>query len=145
MIPCDCFLTSSGQWPVLRYHVIMSSLQGKFQAFYQYAKTFNSDDFDYEALKTSDYVFMRWKVSLPTAVLVTEIWDTGNGILKQLVSPCCFKRNQQIDYLCSFSAFLLHLHFTPPASRWQSQHCQSLSDHESSHSFCCHDISCKLI
>lgn len=36
--------------------------QGKFQAFYQYAKSFNSDDFDYEELKNSDYVFMRWKV-----------------------------------------------------------------------------------
>ncbi|XP_065119187.1 glucose-induced degradation protein 4 homolog [Paramisgurnus dabryanus] len=34
---------------------------GKFQAFYQYAKSFNSDDFDYEELKNSDYVFMRWK------------------------------------------------------------------------------------
>uniref|UniRef100_A0A6I8P9H5 GID complex subunit 4 homolog n=1 Tax=Ornithorhynchus anatinus TaxID=9258 RepID=A0A6I8P9H5_ORNAN len=34
---------------------------GKFQAFYQYAKTFNSDDFDYEELKNGDYVFMRWK------------------------------------------------------------------------------------
>ncbi|XP_067089476.1 uncharacterized protein [Osmerus mordax] len=34
---------------------------GKFQAFYQYAKSFNSDDFDYEGLKNSDFVFMRWK------------------------------------------------------------------------------------
>ncbi|XP_062841123.1 SH3 and PX domain-containing protein 2A [Trichomycterus rosablanca] len=34
---------------------------GKFQAFYQYAKSFNSDDFDYEELKNSDFVFMRWK------------------------------------------------------------------------------------
>uniref|UniRef100_A0A3B3XTD2 GID complex subunit 4 homolog n=1 Tax=Poecilia mexicana TaxID=48701 RepID=A0A3B3XTD2_9TELE len=34
---------------------------GKFQAFYQYAKTFNSDEFDYEDLKSSDYIFMRWK------------------------------------------------------------------------------------
>uniref|UniRef100_A0A7M4G1K7 GID complex subunit 4 homolog n=1 Tax=Crocodylus porosus TaxID=8502 RepID=A0A7M4G1K7_CROPO len=34
---------------------------GKFQAFYQYAKTFNSDDFVYEDLKNGDYVFMRWK------------------------------------------------------------------------------------
>ncbi|XP_078136102.1 uncharacterized protein LOC144536716 [Sander vitreus] len=34
---------------------------GKFQAFYQYAKTFNSDDFDYEDLKNSDFIFMRWK------------------------------------------------------------------------------------
>lgn len=37
-------------------------VQGKFQAFYEYAKTFNSDDFDYEELKNSDYIFMRWKV-----------------------------------------------------------------------------------
>uniref|UniRef100_A0AC11CXL6 GID complex subunit 4 homolog n=2 Tax=Bovidae TaxID=9895 RepID=A0AC11CXL6_SHEEP len=34
---------------------------GKFLAFYQYAKSFNSDDFDYEELKSGDYVFMRWK------------------------------------------------------------------------------------
>ncbi|XP_059406990.1 uncharacterized protein LOC132141472 [Carassius carassius] len=34
---------------------------GKFQAFYQYAKSFNSDDFNYEELQNSDYVFMRWK------------------------------------------------------------------------------------
>uniref|UniRef100_A0A3Q2PM41 GID complex subunit 4 homolog n=1 Tax=Fundulus heteroclitus TaxID=8078 RepID=A0A3Q2PM41_FUNHE len=37
---------------------------GKFQAFYQYAKTFNSDEFDYDELKNSDYIFMRWKVSV---------------------------------------------------------------------------------
>ncbi|KAM9779762.1 glucose-induced degradation protein 4 homolog [Neosynchiropus ocellatus] len=34
---------------------------GKFQSFYKYAKSFNSDDFDYEALSHSDYIFMRWK------------------------------------------------------------------------------------
>jgi len=34
---------------------------GKFLAFYQYAKTFNTDKFDYEQLKKIDYVFMRWK------------------------------------------------------------------------------------
>ncbi|XP_063790924.1 glucose-induced degradation protein 4 homolog [Pseudophryne corroboree] len=34
---------------------------GKFQAFYQYAKTFNSDDFVFDELKVGDYVFMRWK------------------------------------------------------------------------------------
>merc|ERR1719328_513902 len=33
----------------------------KFLAFYQYAKTFNSDTFDYEELNRTDYVFMRWK------------------------------------------------------------------------------------
>ncbi|XP_043567555.1 glucose-induced degradation protein 4 homolog isoform X2 [Chiloscyllium plagiosum] len=37
---------------------------GKFLAFYQYAKTFNSDEFDYEELKSSDFVFMRWKSRL---------------------------------------------------------------------------------
>ncbi|XP_048408615.1 glucose-induced degradation protein 4 homolog isoform X2 [Stegostoma tigrinum] len=37
---------------------------GKFLAFYQYAKTFNSDEFDYEELKNSDFVFMRWKSRL---------------------------------------------------------------------------------
>ena len=35
--------------------------QSKFLAFYQYAKTFNSDTFDYDELNRTDYVFMRWK------------------------------------------------------------------------------------
>lgn len=34
---------------------------GKFSAFTQFLKTFNSDDFSYEKLESSDYVFMRWK------------------------------------------------------------------------------------
>ncbi|XP_059085594.1 glucose-induced degradation protein 4 homolog [Tigriopus californicus] len=34
---------------------------GKFDAFYPYAKNFNSDHFDYEALAKTDFVFMRWK------------------------------------------------------------------------------------
>ncbi|GFQ67157.1 glucose-induced degradation protein 4 homolog [Trichonephila clavipes] len=33
----------------------------KFHSFYQYAKCFNSDNFDYDELKNTDYVFMRWK------------------------------------------------------------------------------------
>ena len=37
--------------------------QGQFLPFYQYAKTFNQDTFNYDALKNTDYVFMRWKVS----------------------------------------------------------------------------------
>lgn len=40
----------------------MTSHQGKFQPFYKYAKNFNSDEFDYDALDNSDYIFMRWKV-----------------------------------------------------------------------------------
>lgn len=39
------------------------SLQCKFKPFYKYAKSFNSDDFDYDALESSNYIFMRWKVS----------------------------------------------------------------------------------
>lgn len=46
---------------ILMYSMI--SHQGKFQPFYKYAKNFNSDDFDYDALDNSDYIFMRWKVS----------------------------------------------------------------------------------
>ena len=48
----------------LTVFVLIWKIQGKFQAFYQYAKTFNSDEFDYEELKNSDYIFMRWKVSV---------------------------------------------------------------------------------
>jgi hypothetical protein len=33
----------------------------KFSAFHHFAKTFNSDTFDCDALKKTDYVFMRWK------------------------------------------------------------------------------------
>ena len=36
--------------------------QSKFLSFYQlYRSTFNSDTFDYDALDSTDYVFMRWK------------------------------------------------------------------------------------
>jgi len=34
---------------------------GKFLSFCQYSKHFNSDSFNYEELKKTDYVFMRWK------------------------------------------------------------------------------------
>lgn len=34
---------------------------GRFSAFEEYQKTFNSDDFSYDALEKSDFVFMRWK------------------------------------------------------------------------------------
>lgn len=33
----------------------------KFDAFEDYQKTFNSDDFDFDALAASDNIFMRWK------------------------------------------------------------------------------------
>lgn len=34
---------------------------GKFPAFKEYTNRFNSDDFDHDVLKNSNYVFMRWK------------------------------------------------------------------------------------
>lgn len=34
---------------------------GKFVAFYQFAKKFNTDSFNYEQLNDLDFVFMRWK------------------------------------------------------------------------------------
>ena len=42
-------------------NVISTHFQSKFDSFYQYAKTFNSDSFDYDVMPESDYVFMRWK------------------------------------------------------------------------------------
>lgn len=54
---------------ILLFFSFLFLFQGKFQAFYQYAKTFNSDDFDYEDLKNGDYVFMRWKVN-PACLLL---------------------------------------------------------------------------
>ena len=43
------------KWP------LFSPFQSKFLSFYQYAKNFNSDNFDYDSLENSDYVYMRWK------------------------------------------------------------------------------------
>ncbi|XP_028395536.1 glucose-induced degradation protein 4 homolog [Dendronephthya gigantea] len=34
---------------------------GKFPPFYQFAKHFNSDNFDYTQLNNLDFAFMRWK------------------------------------------------------------------------------------
>lgn len=56
-------------WNVERVHDVIAiclchfiSLQSKFSAFKnKYEKTFNSDNFDYDSLAKSDYVFMRWK------------------------------------------------------------------------------------
>lgn len=46
-------------YPSLTFH---SSFQSKFSAFKnKYWDTFNSDNFDYDSLAKSDYVFMRWK------------------------------------------------------------------------------------
>lgn len=56
--------------------------QGKFQAFYQYAKSFNSDDFDYEELKNSDFVFMRWKVRYFWIVVGLVLWVYTNKTSK---------------------------------------------------------------
>lgn len=34
---------------------------GKFMSFYNFSKTFNADNFDFDELDKTDYVFMRWK------------------------------------------------------------------------------------
>lgn len=36
---------------------------GKFAPFRPFMKTFNSDDFSYDQIDGTDFVFMRWKVS----------------------------------------------------------------------------------
>ena len=48
--------------------------QSKFLAFYQYAKTFNSDTFDYEELNRTDYVFMRWKEHFLVPDHTIKVW-----------------------------------------------------------------------
>jgi len=45
--------------------------QSKFGSFNQFSKTFNTDEFCYDDLKNTDFVFMRWKVLL--VVLLMEI------------------------------------------------------------------------
>lgn len=44
-----------------KYYFNFFFFQSKFLAFYQYAKCFNSDSFNYDELSRTDYVFMRWK------------------------------------------------------------------------------------
>lgn len=47
---------------VLYLFVFRFVSQSKFAAFQnEYEKTFNTDNFDYDSLANSDYVFMRWK------------------------------------------------------------------------------------
>ena len=43
--------------------IVSFFIQGKFSPFYQFAKHFNNDCFDYTQLNHLDYAFMRWKVS----------------------------------------------------------------------------------
>ena len=56
-----CFNWTPVKSAVISNENNLSFWQSKFGSFYQYAKSFNSDSFDYEGLKTTDYVFMRWK------------------------------------------------------------------------------------
>lgn len=60
-----CFLLWHHKGMACFPHFSFTSLQSKFKPFCKYAKSFNSDDFDYEELDRSDYIFMRWKVSQP--------------------------------------------------------------------------------
>ena len=53
-------------------NIILVYFQGKFVSFYNFAKNFNADNFDYEGLKATDYVYMRWKVCF---VLGTSMYN----------------------------------------------------------------------
>ena len=46
---------------VIIHLYLFSTFQSKFLSFYQFVKIFNSDNFDYDSLQSSDYVYMRWK------------------------------------------------------------------------------------
>ena len=58
--------------------------QSKFLAFYQYAKTFNSDTFDYEELNRTDYVFMRWKEHFLVPDHTIKVW-----VVSEKIFPRC--------------------------------------------------------
>ena len=55
-------------------------IQGKFLAFCQYSKNFNSDSFNYEELKKTDYVFMRWKEHFLVPDHTIKVMDTDTNV-----------------------------------------------------------------
>ena len=48
-------------------------LQNKFPSFNRFAKTFNTDDFDYDQLDHTDFVFMRWKVCIYELIIYSHL------------------------------------------------------------------------
>ena len=84
----------------------MAVLQGKFLSFnYQFAKHFNTDDFNYSELKDTDFVFMRWKVSMflffSSGFLI--IWGRRNGY------PSIYSSTMS-SFNLALCAYLLHIH-----------------------------------
>lgn len=68
-------------------------LQSKFSAFKnKYEKTFNSDNFDYDSLAKSDYVFMRWKEHF----LVSTKFIIDNQPILLFLSPTTFRYKIQM-------------------------------------------------
>lgn len=92
--------------------------QSKFKAFCKYARNFNSDDFDYDALENSDYIFMRWKVGTLSFIFSCEInlcmfsaW--GQTLTSALVvhsgAVSSSRPHDQRYQWCLLCRFLLHL------------------------------------
>ncbi|XP_064617524.1 glucose-induced degradation protein 4 homolog [Liolophura sinensis] len=68
---------------------------GKFVSFYKFAKTFNADNFDYEELKHTDYVFMRWKEHF--LVPNHRIKDINGASFAGFYYICFQKQKQSIE------------------------------------------------
>lgn len=90
------------------------SFQSKFSAFKnKYEKTFNSDNFDYDSLANSDYVFMRWKEHFLVSLILTIIqclkfkqmliWQCQIGTITfrlkchKQTNKCCYLHNSFIN------------------------------------------------
>eukprot|EP00118_Oscarella_pearsei_P002765 m.11508 g.11508 ORF g.11508 m.11508 type:complete len:205 (+) comp23445_c0_seq1:87-701(+) len=67
----------------------------KFSAFHPYAKSFNSDEFDYERLLFDNVVFMRWKEHF----LVPDhtVTDISGASFAGFYYICCQKANSSIE------------------------------------------------
>ncbi|XP_065826639.1 glucose-induced degradation protein 4 homolog [Oscarella lobularis] len=67
----------------------------KFSSFHAYAKSFNSDDFDYQRVVLDNVVFMRWKEQF----LVPDhtVTDIAGASFAGFYYICCQKTDSSID------------------------------------------------
>lgn len=78
------------------------SFQSKFSAFKnKYEKTFNSDNFDYDSLANSDYVFMRWKEHFLVSFFLT--------LVQSLNAEFFLKFKQMLIWQCRFGTMTFRL------------------------------------
>ncbi|XP_037093868.1 LOW QUALITY PROTEIN: glucose-induced degradation protein 4 homolog [Pollicipes pollicipes] len=68
---------------------------GKFEAFSAFSKTFNTDDFDYDALEAYDSVFMRWKESF--LIPDHQVKDINGASFAGFYYICFMKSSAQIE------------------------------------------------